>query len=135
MCTLLPESACKSIAAPMRKIIKHAGKLSNSLPPTFLNNNHGLNMTDLFQCITQNHIFTFTNRFNNSQILSGIYYHRLHNLQNALWITVHPFSISDFSVWKFTKTFKLDLLCRTLHFASLINISFDYSNLPLPEVP
>src|SRR5256714_1627221 len=32
-----------------------------------------------------------------------------------------------------TKTFLNDLLCRTLHFATLLNISYDSSTLPLPK--
>src|SRR4051795_9206684 len=53
MCTILPEPVCKTIAAPMRKIIKHAGKFSNSLPLSFLHLDQGLHMTDLYLCIVQ----------------------------------------------------------------------------------
>src|SRR4051795_3186294 len=133
MCTILPEAVCKTIAAPMRKLIKHAGKLSNTIPLSFPHLDQGLHMTDLHLRIIQNHISTFTTRFNTSEILSKIYRHRLHNLQDALWPPLHPFDITDFSVWQFTKTFLNDLLCRTLHFASSISISFDSTTLPLPK--
>src|SRR3954463_2456134 len=133
MCTILPEPICKTIAAPMRKIIKHVGKFSNSLLSSFLYLDQGLHMTDLYLCIVQNHAFTLTTRFNTSEILSEIYHHRLHNLQDALWTPLHLFDILDFSVWKFTKTFLNDLLCRTLHFTSLIDIGFDSSTLPTPK--
>src|SRR5436305_10816495 len=133
MCTILPESVCNSIAAPMRKIIKHAGKFSNTLLSSFLYLNQGLQLTDLHAQITQNHISTLTIRFNSFGILSGIYHHRIHNLQEALWTPIHPFDITDFTVWKHTKTFLNDLLCRTLHFATLLNISYDSSTLPLPK--
>src|SRR5436305_2153095 len=133
MCTILPEPVCKSIAAPMRKIIKHTEKLSNTLSSSFLHLNQGLQLTDLHAHIIQNHIFTLTVRFNSLGTLSGIYHHRIHNLQEALWTPIHPFDIIDFTVWKHTKTFLNDLLCRTLHFATLLNISYDLSTLPLPK--
>src|SRR3954449_7165134 len=85
MCTILPEAICKTIAAPMRRIIKHAGKFSNTLPSSFLYLDQGLHTTDLHSCIVQNHTSTLTARFNTSVTLSNIYYHRLHNLQDALW--------------------------------------------------
>src|SRR4051794_17289605 len=47
MYTILPEAVCKSIAAPMRKILKHTGKFSNTLPLSFLHLDQGLHMTDL----------------------------------------------------------------------------------------
>src|SRR3954464_12254589 len=78
-------------------------------------------------------ISTFTAWLNTSAILENIYYRRLYNLQDALWTPIHPFDITDFSVWKLTKTFLNDLLCRTLHFASSINIRFDSSTLSLPK--
>src|SRR3954471_11568275 len=71
----------------------------------------------------------FTACFNISEFLSNIYHHKLHNLQDALWTPLHTFNITDFSVWKLTKTFLNDLLCRTLHFATSINIGFDLSTL------
>src|SRR3954451_3920747 len=64
MYTILPEVVCKSIATPMRKIIKHAGKFSFTLPSSFLHFDQGLHMTDLHSRIVQNHISTFTARFN-----------------------------------------------------------------------
>src|SRR5256885_8826317 len=131
MCIILPESVCKSIAAPMRKIIKHAGKFSNTLLSSFHYLNQGLQLTDLHARIIQNHISTLTTHFNSFGILSGIYHHRIHNLQEALWTPIHPFDITDFTVWKYTKTFLNDLLCRTLHFTTLLNISYDSSTLPL----
>src|SRR3954453_10917195 len=88
-------------------------------------------MTDLHAQIIQNHISSLTIRFNSSKTLSAIYRHRLHNLQDALWTPSHPFDITDFTVWQHTKTFRNDLLCRTLHFAALLNISYDSSTLPL----
>src|SRR3954453_4230955 len=90
-------------------------------------------MTDLYTRIIQNHISSFTICFNSSKILSAIYCHRLHNLQDALWTPIHPFDITDFTVWRHTKTFQNDLLCRTLHFTTLLNISYDSSTLPLPK--
>src|SRR3954453_3498321 len=90
-------------------------------------------MTDLHAQIIQNHISSLTIRFNSSKKLSAIYRHRLHNLQEALWTPSHPFDITDFTVWQHTKTFRNDLLCRTLHFAALLNISYDPSTLPLPK--
>src|SRR4051794_15008896 len=133
MCTILPKPICKTIAAPMRKLVKHAGKFSNSLPSSFLHLGQGLQMTDLHARIIQNHISSLTIRFNSSKTLSAIYRHRLHNLQDALWTPIHPFDITDFTVWQHTKTFRNDLLCRTLHFAALLNISYDSSTLPLPK--
>src|SRR3954451_11761891 len=133
MCTILPEPICKTIAAPMRKLVKHAEKFSNSLPSSFLHLGQGLQMTNLHARIIQNHISSLTIRFNSSESLSAIYRHRLHNLQDALWTPSHPFDITDFTVWKHTKTFKNDLLCRTLHFAALLNISYDTSILSLPK--
>src|SRR4051812_22041049 len=47
MCTILPEAVYKTIAAPIRKLIKHAGKLSNTIPSSFLHLDQGLHMTDL----------------------------------------------------------------------------------------
>src|SRR4051794_30091585 len=133
MCTILPKPICKTIAAPMRKLVKHAGKFSNSLPSSFLHLGQGLQMTDLHARIIQNHISSLTIRFNSSKTLSAIYRHRLYNLQDTLWTPSHPFDITDFSVWQHTKTFRNDLLCRTLHFAALLNISYDPSTLPLPK--
>src|SRR3954468_23718860 len=133
MCTILPEAACKIIAAPMRKIIKHAGKFSNTLPSSFLHLDQGLHMTDLYSRIVQNHISTLTARFNTSEVLANIYHHRLHNLQDALWTPLPPLDITAFSVWTHTKTCLNDLLCRTLHFAASISISFDSTTLPLPK--
>src|SRR3954463_10217305 len=98
MCTILPEPVCKIIAAPMRKIIKHAGKFSNTLPLSFLHLDQGLHMTDFHSRIVQNHISTFSAQFNTSKILANIYHHRLHNLQDAPWTPLHPFDITDFSV-------------------------------------
>src|SRR5436305_5875102 len=85
MCTILSEPVCKSIAVPMRKIIKHAEKFSNTLSSSFLHLDQGLQLTDLHACIIQNHVSTLTIRLNSSEILSGIYHHRIHNLQDALW--------------------------------------------------
>src|SRR4051812_1708698 len=85
MCTILLEAACNTIAAPMRRIIKHVGKFSNTLPLSFLQLEQGLHMTDLNSRIIQNHISTFTAHFNTSEVLANIYHHRLHNLQDALW--------------------------------------------------
>src|SRR3954447_3783608 len=133
MCTILPETICRTIAAPMRKLVKHAGKFSSSLPSSFLHLDQGLQMTDLHVRIIQNHISSLTIRFNSSTTLSAIYRHRLYNLQDTLWTPSHPFDITDFSVWQHTKTFRNDLLCRTLHFAALLNISYDSSTLPLPK--
>src|SRR3954454_16125337 len=90
-------------------------------------------MTNLHARIIQNHISSLTIRFNSSKTLSAIYRHRLHNLQDALWTPSHPFDITDFTVWKHTKTFRNDLLCRTLHFAASISINFDSTTLPLPK--
>lgn len=89
MCSLLAKSLCKIISAPMRKIIKHAGKFSYFLPSSFVHYEYGLNMTDLYLCNVQNH---------NSPTLRRIYYHRLQNLHNSLWTLLHPFFITDFSV-------------------------------------
>src|SRR3954453_12836711 len=105
MCTILTESVCKSIAAPMRKIIKHAGKFSYILSSSFLHLDQGLQLIDLHARIIQNHVSTLTIRFNFPEILSGIYHHRIHNLQDALWTPIHPFDITNFTVWKYTKTF------------------------------
>src|SRR4051812_33473159 len=98
MCTILPEPVCKSIAAPMRKLVKHAEKFSYALSSSFLHLDQGLQQTDLHAHIIQNHISSFTIRFNSSEILSAIYYYRLHNLQDALWTPFHPFDIADFTV-------------------------------------
>ena len=95
--------------------------------------NQGLQLTDLYTCIIQNHTFTLTARFFASETLSSIYHHRTHNLQDALWTPIHPFDIKDFTVWKHTKTYLTDLLCRTLHFTSLLNISYNSSALPLSK--
>src|SRR4051812_44121141 len=76
MCTIFPEPVCKTIVAPMRKIIKHTRKFSNSLPSSFLHLDQGLHMTDLYSRIVQNHASTLTTRFNTSEILSEIYHHR-----------------------------------------------------------
>src|SRR4051794_22842270 len=105
MCTILLEAICKIIAAPMGKILKHAGKFSNTLPLSFLYLDQGLHMTDLHSRIVQNHISIFTARLNTSEILANIYHYRLHNLQDTLWAPLHPFDITDFSVWKLTKLF------------------------------
>src|SRR3954470_9414502 len=70
MCTILPELICKTIAAPMRKLVKHAEMFSNSLPLSFLHLGQGLQMTDMYARITQNHISSFTIRFNSSKTLS-----------------------------------------------------------------
>src|SRR2546423_11221732 len=85
MCTILSEPVCKSIAAPMRKIIKHAEKFSNTLPSSFLHLNQSLQLIDLHAHIIQNHVSTLIIRFNSSEILLGIYHYRIHNLQDALW--------------------------------------------------
>src|SRR3954453_18240600 len=90
-------------------------------------------MTDLHAQIIQNHISSLTIRFNSSKTLSAIYQHRLHNLQDALWTPIHPFDIANFTVWRHTKTFLNDLLCRTLHFAALLNINYDSYTLPLSK--
>src|SRR3954449_11820582 len=121
MCTILPEPICKTIAAPMRKLVKHAEKFSNSLLSSFLHLGQGLQMTNLHAQIIQNHISSLTIRFNSSKTLLAIYRYKLHNLQDALWTPFHPFDITDFTVWRHTKTFQNDLLCRTLHFATLLN--------------
>ena len=75
MCTILSESSCDLITAPMRKLIKHAGKFANTLPTSFLYHEQGLNMTNLFHRHTQNHIASFTAHFNSPQ-LSKIYHQR-----------------------------------------------------------
>src|SRR3954470_3566643 len=76
MCTILSEPVCKSIAAPMRKLVKHAERFSNSLPSSFLHLSHGLQITDLHARIVQNHISSLTIHFNSSKTLSAIYCHR-----------------------------------------------------------
>ena len=133
MCTIPMEPVCKSIASPVRIITKHAEKFSSTLPSSFLYLNQEFQLTDLYARIIQNHTSTLTARFNASETLSSIYYHRIHNLQDALWTPIHPFDIKDFTVWKHTKTFLTNLLCRTLHFTSLLNISYNSSALPLPK--
>src|SRR4051794_12076252 len=61
MCTILSEAVCNTIAASMRRIIKHTGKFSNTLPSSFLHLDQGLHMTDLYS----RHMgrFGFTHRF------------------------------------------------------------------------
>src|SRR4051794_6360732 len=98
MCTILPEPVCKSIAALMRKVIKHAEKFSNTLLSSFLHLDQGLQLTDLHARIIQNHISSFTLCFNSSETLLDIYRHRLHNLQDALWTPIHLLDITDFTV-------------------------------------
>src|SRR2546423_13168036 len=98
MCTIPPEPVYKSIASPMRIIVKHAGKFSSTLPLSFLHLNQGLQLTDLYACIIQNHTFTLTAYFNSSETLLSIYHHRIHNLWDVLWTPLHPFDIKDFTV-------------------------------------
>src|SRR5256714_4422394 len=133
MCTLPNEKECNTISAPMRRVIKHSSNLVINTPSALLHASTGLNMINLFQCNIQNHISSFAARFNGSEILSDIYLYRLLLLQNALWITFSPFLLKDLSPWFFTSSFQKDIICRTIYFASLIDISFDPTNLPLPS--
>jgi len=133
-CTIPTEIDCNSIAAPLRILVKRASKFSSSLPSSFLHYENGVELTNLYQRVVQNHIATFTSRFNSSQILTNIYNIRLLLLRDALWTACSPLTIRDFSVWMYTNTFKTDLLFRTIYFASLWNVTFDHLSLPVADV-
>src|SRR4051794_18654395 len=129
MCSLFSETECNSISSPMRVLVKRANRFSISLPSSFLHYEQGIGLTNLYQRIVQNHIATFTTRFNSSSLLSTIYNIRLFLLRDDLWFPSSPFEIKNFDVWKYTNTFKTDLIFRTIYFASLLDISFDHTNL------
>jgi hypothetical protein len=124
MTTVFTQDKCHRISAPMKAIIKQSSKFAITLPTAFLHYEREINMTNLYNRHLQNHISSIPRRFHASSILSNIYLIRLHQLSDSLWIPFSPTNISDFSLWKFTKTFKSDLLIRTFHFASSIGFNF-----------
>src|ERR1043166_7630763 len=110
--------------APMKSVIKQSSKFAITLPTAFLYYERGINMMNLYDRHLQNHISSIPHRFHASGIFSNVYLIRLHKLSDFLWIPFSLTVISDFSLWKFTKIFKSDLLIRTFHFASSIDFNF-----------
>ena len=123
---MLSEDECIRISRPFNKLFKHLMRLTTFFPTDIIQYKQATNVFNLFHRNITAHCDRLAAHLTNPELsmFSHILNHRIYLLQSSLHLPFSPLLLTSFSAFLKTKQFRLDLIFRTLYFASNLGIQF-----------
>jgi hypothetical protein len=127
--TILSERDCIQVSSPFKKLFKNSLKLSLTTPNAFLHFSQAIGLTNLYQRQLTNHVSSFskTLSLDDNLPLKNTIHHRLHSIQQDLYLPHSPLMLEQYQAFTTTQTFKLDYIFRLLCFSRDLGIQFSQS--------